>query len=104
MGRRSVVDRQVLALDVAGSIPAAPSIPGSSNGRTPDFGSENWGSNPWPGAMLDLQVCQNVREMRRKADQPSKDVLTKMVEAQGYEGTARDFGVTGPTIRRWLAK
>ena len=26
--------------------------PGSSNGRTSDSGSENWGSNPCPGAKL----------------------------------------------------
>ena len=52
LGDTAVSEAAALA-SIAGSTPAGGTnfpIPGSSNGRTADSGSANWGSSPWPGA------------------------------------------------------
>lgn len=39
---------------------------------------------------------------RKVADRPSLGVLTKMVESDGYRGTAKRYNVSDNTIRKWI--
>lgn len=52
---------------------------------------------------LFCKKCQSKMSiLRRKVERPSKDILLKEVEALGYLGTGRKYGVSDNAIRKWL--
>ena len=64
----SAVERSVYIRKVGGSTPPRSTFPGSSNGRTTDFGSVYRGSNPCPGAKLYVVSLLPRRFAPRQAD------------------------------------
>lgn len=46
--------------------------------------------------------CKSCENKRRRDGRPSLAILEKDVEQSGYEGTARRYGVSSKTIRRWV--